>query len=205
MITINNLTISYDTTPLLHIDNLSIPDKDAWIIIGDNGTGKSSLIKRILYIDKVFKGDILIDSKNNKSMSRLEIARLISYLPQNSNMDIDIPTDLFIKQGNYGFDNPDPALFTTIIEILGIQNLLDKNIRNLSGGEKQLARIARAFVAPTKYCFLDEPDSYLSRKNKSKFLELVKYFSAQRNITIISHGEITADGQFKTLLELWAA
>lgn len=203
MITINNFTISYNEIPLLHIDNLSIPDKDAWIIVGDNGTGKSSLIKRILYIDKIFDGDILIDGKNNKSISRLEIARLISYLPQNSNTDIDITSELFIKQGNYGFDILDTSLFDTVIDILGIRNLLDKNIRNLSGGEKQLARIARAFVAPTKYGFLDEPDSYLSRKNKSRFLDLVHHFSTQRSIIIISHGEISADGQFKTLLELW--
>jgi iron complex transport system ATP-binding protein len=197
LIEIKNFKLDFGKNRGLSIRKLLIPEKGAFLIYGDNGSGKTSLIRRITGIMKDFEGDILVDGEDIRGLKRLEIAAKMSYLPQTGNMDVAVRVDEMIRQGLYAAGS---GYFDEVVERLGLGDFLDRDFSVLSGGEKQLVRIARAMAGNVKYSFLDEPDSFLSRKNRKMFLELAKAFSNRRAVVVISHGEMKEG--FEKLLEL---
>ncbi len=199
MIEIKDFVLSFDSQKPLEIKELSIPAEGVQLIYGGNGGGKTSLVRCILGIRKDFQGEILLDGVSIKTLSREKIARKLSYLPQTSDMDVDITIKDFIRQGLYAVKQ---GFFDEVVNILNISVLLERNFSALSGGEKQLCRIARSMIADVSYSFLDEPDSFLSRKNKARFLDLIERFSERRGIVIISHGEMRENKDWNSLLEL---
>jgi iron complex transport system ATP-binding protein len=197
VIEIRNFKLDFGGNRGLSIKKLSIPDQGAFLIYGDNGTGKTSLIRRITGIYKDFKGNIELDGRDIREYSREETAARMSYLPQTGNMDVSLPVEDMVRQGLYAAGK---GFFEEVKGLLGLGSFLDRDFSTLSGGEKQLVRIARAMVGDVRYSFLDEPDSFLSRKNRKKFLELVRVFSKRRAVVIISHGEMKEG--FVKLLDL---
>jgi len=198
LIEIKNYYCYFNEKYSLTINNLLIPERGCFIITGDNGSGKTTLVRSILNIYQNYTGEIYIDDKLNKDYTRKQIASIISYLPQTSNMEIEIYVSDFIKQGLYVSKI---SFYNDVIKILNLERFLEKRFDKLSGGEKQLIRIARSMVANTKYTFLDEPDSFLSKKNRERFFNLVDYFNNIRSIIIISHGELT-NHNIKNILHL---
>lgn len=175
----------------LYIEKLSFPEKGLLLLTGDNGSGKTTLIRSILNIHKNYGGNIYIDGLNNKAIKRREIAKKISYLPQLTNFSFSISVKDFIDHISY---SSNPKFMEDVLDILMLKEYLSRDIMELSGGEKQLAKIARAFVPDVKYTILDEPDTFLSRKNREKLINLIKYFSNKRVIIIVSHS--TKDFEF---------
>ena len=201
MIQISDLKLSYRSKPVFELRDLTIPDSGVFLIIGGNGTGKSSLIKAIVGLIQPSQGKILIDGRDVREMSRLEIAKTASYLPQGFGDDTDLSGREFIRQGLYAHSSGESE-FEAVCSVLDIGTLLDKPYSQMSGGEKQLCRIARSFVAPVKYGFLDEPDSYLSKKNKSRLLALIDRFRSHRSVVIVTHGDTLMSEKYELLLEL---
>lgn len=199
MIRVKNLTCPMNKNSSLKIRSLVIPNRGGYLIFGDNGTGKTTLIRHITGIKKSAAGTLDLDGQDLNGMTRLQIAGAISYLPQTSDMEVNATVKDFIEQGLYAAKK---GFFNDTVRILGLQRFLKKNFSELSGGEKQLARIARAMVPDVKYTFLDEPDSFLSRQNKTRFMELVGIFSKTRCIVIVSHDALKFKPRLKPLLEL---
>ena len=198
MIEIKDFSVRYLSSREFFVENLAIPEQGAFLIFGDNGAGKSTLIRSILHLFKDFQGMILIDNRNNREMTRFEIAEKISYLPQNSAQIPDMPAVDFIRQGFFARHQGHFAKVTTI---LGVDKYFERNLSELSGGERQLCRLARALIADTPYVLLDEPDSFLSRKNKLRFFELTEEIARHRALVIVSHSEQDFH-RFKKILEM---
>ncbi len=186
MIKINDYSVQYPSGYGFKVDKLVIPSRGAFLIVGDNGAGKSTLIRSILYLFRGFQGSIFIDERDNREFKRREMARKISYLPQNTVQIPDMPAIDFIRQGFYALQ--DGNLEETVA-VLGVDRYLHRNLSELSGGERQLCRLARALVAETPYTLLDEPDSFLSRKNKLRFFEITERIARRRSLVIVSHSE----------------
>lgn len=180
-------------------DGMVIPEKGAYLIFGDNGSGKTTLVRCLTGILKVPAGKIFLDGKDIASLDRLETATILSYLPQTSDMETDISVGDFIRQGLYAAKK---GFLDETVKILDLKRYLGRNFGELSGGEKQLARIARAMIPDVRYTFLDEPDSFLSRRNNDRFMELTARFSRRRCIVIVSHDELKFRPRLKPLLEL---
>lgn len=186
MIEISGLTIRYPGRPPIPAGDLAVPERGAYLIAGENGTGKSSLIRAVLRIVDTFDGRVLIDGTDNREMSRLDIARKISYLPQISPVEPDVTVEEFVRQGLYAVQENRLAW---VVKTLGLEDLLARNYTELSGGQKQLCRIARATSALTPYFFLDEPDAFLSKKNRVLFLDLAGHLSEVAAVVVVSHHE----------------
>ena len=179
-----DLTFSYpDKTVLKHL-NFSISQGDKITISGENGHGKSTLVKIICSLIKNYQGTILINGVDFKKVNINDWRKHIAYAPQ-------IP---FLFQttviDNITIANPtiDPAIVQSFMNDFGILQLANRMVDsslNLSGGEKQKISIIRALIKESEILILDEPSNHLDQHS---IAVLKKYISnTEKTILLISH------------------
>ena len=191
LIEIKNLSFGYDKNKKVLSDlSASFEQGNIIALIGKNGSGKSTLLDCLLGVN-VFEGTILINKQNIKDLSDKEYARLVSFIPQSVQINIDYSIRDFISFGR----NPHTKLGLAISEDdyriveenavkCGIADLLDKDINKVSGGERQLAFIARALTQETPIIIMDEPTAALDFGNQQKLFKIMKSL-AEEGKTII--------------------
>lgn len=185
IIEVKNLSFGYDKNKKV-IDNLSISFNEGRIIalIGKNGSGKSTFLDCLLGANE-YEGEILIKDQNIKELSSKNYAKLVSFIPQSVQINIDYSIRDFISFGrnpHVGFglslSEDDYHKVDENAEKCGVKGLLEKDINKVSGGERQLAFIARALTQETPIIIMDEPTASLDFGNQQKLfkimLELVK-------------------------------
>lgn len=180
IIEIKNLSFGYDKTKTV-LNDLSVSFEQGKLIalIGKNGSGKSTFLDCLLgTLD--YSGEIFINDKNIKELSNKEYARLVSFIPQSVQINIDYSIFDFISFGrnpHLGF-----GLSLTVndyekvrenAEKCGITELLGKDINKVSGGERQLAFIARALTQETPIIVMDEPTAALDFGNQQKLFRIM--------------------------------
>ena len=179
IIEIKNLSFGYDKTRKV-LDNLIASFNEGRIValIGKNGSGKSTLLDCLLGIND-FEGEILIKNQNIKELSDKEYARLVSFIPQSVQINIDYSIRDFISFGRnphlkFGLSLTDDDYQKVVenAEKCGIAELLDKDINKVSGGERQLAFIARALTQETPIIIMDEPTASLDFGNQQKLFKI---------------------------------
>ena len=180
IIDIKNLSFGYDKTRKV-LDNLSASFDEGRIIalIGKNGSGKSTLLDCLLGTNE-YSGEILINGQNIKELSDKEYARLVSFIPQSVQINIDYSIRDFISFGRnphlklgLSLTNDDYSKVIENAEKCGITHLLDKDINKVSGGERQLAFIARALTQETPIIIMDEPTASLDFGNQQKLFKIM--------------------------------
>ena len=188
LINVEKLFVKYNEKEVLTNINLNFKDKKFYTIIGENGAGKSTLLKALMNLIK-FKGDIFLENKSIKNMSRKDIARIIGYVSQNPNDYISKDTvyeEIKFTLSNFGIE--DENLIKDILKKLDIYHLKDKNPRDVSGGEKQRIAIASIMVMKPKIIMLDEPTRGLDNKTKEVLGKLLKTFKKEGStIIMITH------------------
>lgn len=157
-------------------------------IIGPNGAGKSTLLKCISRLNELYTGNILYKDKDIKKMSIKEIARNICYISQNSRIDYDISVRdfLFFSRYSHG-DNVKECedIINKSLKKTGMLSFLDKNCRNLSGGELQKIMLAGALVQDSDLLLLDEPTSALDPGAEVLFFDVLTDIIRNENKSVI--------------------
>jgi ABC-type cobalamin/Fe3+-siderophores transport systems, ATPase components len=146
-------------------------------ILGPNGCGKTTLLKCIDGLMKLNGGSISINGKDLKHLSRVEIAKVIGYVPQfhQPNFEFSVLDSVLVGRAPHiGFfgspQKKDYAIAKQAIESMGISHLTDKPYTQLSGGERQLVLFARILAQQPSLLLLDEPTSHLDFGNQVKLL-----------------------------------
>ena len=160
---------------------LSIEEGAVVAILGRNGCGKSTLLDCIIGCNDYKKGEIKIDGIDVKLLSSKELAKKVAYISQNTIINIDYTVLEFILFGRnchlpFGAapSEKDYEIAKKNAEKLGITHLLLKDINKLSGGERQLAFIARALTQEAKIIIMDEPTASLDYGNQIRLFKIVK-------------------------------
>jgi ABC-type multidrug transport system fused ATPase/permease subunit len=175
------------------IDGLSlyIKEKEKVAIVGEIGSGKSTLVKLLLGLREPISGDIYIDGVAISRMTKSILRKTITYVSQNPilfNRSV-------IENITYGLVNkPDVNYVRSLINELGLsENLNDlnkiagKNGNALSGGQKQIIAILRAFLMNPKIIALDEVTSSIDLITKKKLLDLISTVFKDKTVIIITH------------------
>lgn len=190
MIEIKNLTKSYDKKCILKNINLKINDNEQISIIGKSGCGKSTLLRCIARLEKIDKGQILIDNENindiknfyNKVGMVFQSFNLFENMTVLENLII-APVKLKIYSKNEAI-----KLAKNYLKEINLENKINEYPKNLSGGEKQRVAIIRALMEKPKILLLDEPTSSLDPQMKKEVLELVtKLKEYNMTIIVVSH------------------
>ena len=184
-ITCKDLSIGYDGRVIASNLNFEVNKGDYLCIVGENGTGKSTLMKTLLHLQDKVSGEIQMGD----GLKPYEIG----YLPQQTLVQKDFPATVWeiVLSGTlpscrrrpfYGKIQKEMA--KNQMEKLGIWNLRKRCYRNLSGGQQQRALLARALCATSKIILLDEPVTGLDPKVTMEFYELLRKLN-QTGITVI--------------------
>jgi iron complex transport system ATP-binding protein len=181
VVEIKNLSFSYEKNKaVLRELDLTIQENSIVAILGKNGCGKSTLLDCIIGCNEYKKGEILIDDKNIKDLSAKELAKKVAYISQNTIINIDYTVLEFILFGrncHLAFGSSpnfkDYEIAKSNARKVGISHLLSKDINKLSGGERQLAFIARALTQESKIIVMDEPTASLDYGNQLRLFEII--------------------------------
>lgn len=195
-IKINNVSFKYDKKvlePVLNNISLDLKDGSINVLLGLNGCGKTTLLKLLAGLEKPLSGTIQYDEEELSKISIRERSKIFSYVPQHSYVVGDILVRDYLLFGITNklafYQSPgkeEKQQVTEISEKLGINHLLDKNIGEVSGGERQIVFIACALVQDAPIILLDEPTSALDIKNQNKVLTVLKEISSQGKTIILS-------------------
>lgn len=194
IISIKNLSFGYIKNKIVLNDlSVEIEKGKVYSILGKNGCGKSTLIDCIIgYIDD-YKGAIFLRDKDIKDYSSKELANEIAFIPQTLDSSLDYSVFDFVLFGRncklgYGsvFSENDYQIVSKALKKVGILELEKRSINKLSGGERQLAFIARSLVQESDIIIMDEPTSALDYGNQQRFIKLVEELNKEGKTIIFS-------------------
>lgn len=200
LIKIEDLSVGYDKVPVLQNLNLEIFEKDFLGVIGPNGGGKTTLLKAILGLVKPFKGKIVFrrDLEGKK--------KPIGYLPQVKHIDSKFPITVFdvVRSGSIMQNTILPAKSTKqkvadILHEMGIYEIRNKAIGELSGGQMQRVFLCRALISNPKLIILDEPDTFVDNRFEGELYEKLRMLNEEIAIILVSHDVGTISSYVKTI------
>ncbi|HEY7673747.1 MAG TPA: ABC transporter ATP-binding protein [Burkholderiales bacterium] len=160
--------------------NLSLSAGEVVCILGPNGGGKTTLFRTLLGLIPPIEGQVLIEGTDLHASSRAAIARLVGYVPQAHLGYFPFTVQDVVLMGRTAHLSPfavpsrrDRDLAAAAIERVGLAHLADAVYTRISGGERQLALIARALAQATPLLVMDEPTASLDFGNQVLVLETV--------------------------------
>jgi len=181
-----SLGIGYNYKPVLKGINIQIEYGDFICITGENGIGKSTLIKTILGLYPAISGKIIYD-KNTP-------LNTIGYLSQRLDVQNDFPATVWEVVLSGCLPSIKHRLFYTLkekkmaidnLKLLGISDIKKKPFKELSGGQAQRVLIARALCATQKLLILDEPFTALDSKMTKELESVIKDINEKTGVTIL--------------------
>lgn len=191
LISCENLVIGHDNIPVIQDLNFQVNQGDYLCILGENGTGKSTLMKTLLQLVPSLSGKLELDKSLLDTSQR---PSKIGYLPQQSSHQRDFPASVeeivlsgcLNKCGWRPFYNKDEKTRAMVnMERMGINHLARASYSTLSGGQQQRVLLARSLCATEKLLLLDEPVAGLDPKATRELYELIEELNQGEKITII--------------------
>ena len=188
-IEIKNLKKSYDNGRSFAVNDISfnVEKGSLFAFLGMNGAGKSTTINIICSILEKDDGKIYINGHDLDNHSE-KIKKEIGVVYQNSVLDefLTVKENLKIRLNFYGLTKEEKNKnFKEIVELLDIDTLLNKNIKDLSGGQKRRIDIARAMIHKPKLLILDEPTTGLDPKARIIVWDLIEKIRKETNMTVL--------------------
>lgn len=221
---INNLSCSYGKHSVLNNVSFEVKKNDLLFVMGNNGCGKTTLLKCILNSVSSFSGTIRIDDNIIKNISQKQFSKIVSYVPQNININCSYKVKDYLVLGRNPYivmGNPKKKDFDIVEKYAietGITDILNHDFHTLSGGQKQWVAITRALVQETPIIIMDEPMSALDLGKQAELLELlfqlkkkgktiiltthnpVHSLSIESNVCLIHNNHILKYGKAKEVL-----
>ena len=193
MLKIMDLNFGYNKDLTIRNLNLEVATGNFLGILGPNGSGKTTLLKLILKQLASFGGEILINNKNINKYSSIELARTVAVVPQESPILFNFNALEIVLMGRapylsrFGFEQKvDLDIAKQWMIQTNTWQFRDRNINELSGGEKQRVIVARALTQEPSLLLLDEPTSFLDIKHQMDIYNLVAKLNSEKKLTVIT-------------------
>ncbi len=202
LLNVESLTAGYQETPIINNISFSADVGDFIGIVGPNGCGKTTLLRAIAGLIRIFDGQVKVRGKDIKNQNRREIAKKVAFVPQMMVPATGFTVEETVLLGRtphlerFAFESErDYRIARKAIEELKVEDLIEKPVTNLSGGEFQRVAIARALAQEPKILMLDEPTSHLDLRYQLKVLRLLRKLREDKLILATFH-DLTIAARF---------
>ncbi len=193
-IAVSGLTYAWGDINALSDVSFSLPAGEMMAILGPNGAGKSTLLRLLSGFLKPLSGSVQIEPFGELSgLNRREAARLTALVPQYSSIFLPYTVKKLVEMGRFPYTgmfgavaDSDREAVERALAATGMGSLCDRPITTLSGGEFQRAIIAKALAQEPEILLMDEPTAHLDISARMTILEIVKRYSEEAGVTVIS-------------------
>lgn len=184
-IEILNLIKQYGDRVVLNIDNFSFKNSGLYLILGLNGSGKSTFLECIAGVNEFTSGSIKYDNKNFSDQKTNTSMLLQKPYIFNGSVKKNIIKGLLFKDKKW---KELLEKYNSYIKDFGIEELMDKSAKNLSGGEKAKTALLRVAMLETKITLLDEPTASMDLESTLVAEKLIKNMALDdRTVIMITH------------------
>lgn len=191
MLEIDNASYAVNQRNILNQITVSLAAGKLHGILGPNGSGKSTLLKLISGIWRLSQGKISFNGQNLSHLNRLDLSRLIAYVPQTSSFTFELNVLDFVQMGGYAAHvNSDrtslPSKSLNALKFVNADHLLYRQMQTLSGGEKQRIFIARGLMSDCPILLLDEPTVNLDIGQELQIWQLLAKLKNAGKLVIVT-------------------
>lgn len=191
-ISLQNVSISYNSRKVLNNININVNKGDFISILGRNGSGKSTIIKAIGQSIKLTSGHVIMFNEEVHKFKKKQLAKKVSYLMQFNTTSNEISVYDYVAYGRtpfkralQGLNQEDHDIIISALEQTKLLEFKDRNLNELSGGEKQRVYLAMCLAQQPEVIILDEPTNHLDIKFQYDLLKLIKQINVEENVTVI--------------------
>ncbi len=197
-IDVKNMTVAYHGKVALHGASVQLKTGSICGLVGMNGAGKSTLFKAIMGFVKPTTGRVLI---NGLPMKMVQKNNLVAYVPQSEEVDWNFPVSVrdVVMMGRYGYMNilripsgKDKRVVRESLERVQIWSMRDRQIGELSGGQKKRTFFARALAQQATVLLLDEPFTGVDIKTEKTMIDLLLELREQGHTILISTHDLAS-------------
>ena len=184
------VSFAYHDRRVLEDVSFALDDGEGLGLVGSNGSGKTTLIR---CLDRILdpEGDVHLNGRDMRSMSRLEIARTVAYVPQNGGVAGSATVFETVLMGRrphlrWSVSEEDKRRVSEALSLLGIGDFASRRADRLSGGERQRVLVARALAQDARVFLLDEPTSALDMRNRIEVMDLLARLAEERRLAVVT-------------------
>lgn len=188
----SGLSVAYGPRVALKAFDLTLGKGEIRVLIGPNGSGKSTALHALAGLIAPSDGEVSVGGKAVASFSRRDLAKRLSFLPQQPAVPDEMTVEQLVRQGRFAhvglfrsYSAQDVEAVRWALDSTGLTGLAERNLRELSGGERQRAWISAALAQEAEILLLDEPTSFLDIGHQVEVLDLVCRLSRERGVTIV--------------------
>lgn len=194
MIAYDTVTVRYPGAPRPALEGVSLAAARGTLtaVVGPNGSGKSTLVRSLIGRLPVASGSILVDGVPARELDRLALARRVAVVTQREETTFALAVREYIAMGRYphiggwrGLGAADRTAIDRAVDLTGTATLLERRADELSGGEWQRVRIARAIAQGGEAVVLDEPTTFLDIAHEMLVFELLAQLAHVERLAVL--------------------
>ena len=220
IISVSHLSFGYDSKrKVLENINFQLKKGESVGLVGANGVGKSTLLRILVGLNTGFQGDVMVNNIPLEKKNLKTIRKNVGYVFQDADSQLFMSTvfdDVAFAPRNYGMSEAEVNEKTMeALKVVHIEQLKDKQIYKLSGGEKKMASIATILAMTPDIILMDEPSIALDPKNRRTLIHILNDFEHLKiiashdldmiletcnRVILMAGGRIVCDGDTKEIL-----
>jgi iron complex transport system ATP-binding protein len=190
---IRNIDVAYGTREILHDVSASIRGGEMVALIGPNGAGKSTILRCVSGLVQPRRGEVTIDGEPVADIGRSRLARSLAVVPGQTIVAFPMRVDELVGLGRIPHEHPllgqrdaDRRAVDAALARVGIEHLRERDVRELSLGERQLAVLAMAMAQEARLLLLDEPTVHLDLRHQVAVMGLLRDLAHHDGVTVLS-------------------
>ncbi|WP_313340116.1 metal ABC transporter ATP-binding protein [Lacrimispora sp.] len=194
---IEDLTVAYDSKPVLWDIDLDIPQGKLMAVVGPNGAGKTTLLKAMLGLLVPVTGTVNFFKEKENNLRKLK--NKVAYVPQSGSVDWDFPATVLdiVLMGCYGRlgfirrpGKKEKEMAMECLQKVGMEAFHNRQISQLSGGQQQRVFLARALMQTADIYFMDEPFKGVDIQTEKAIVQLLKELRGSGKTVVVVHHDL---------------